>query len=157
MRTGSTVQDHVKRGARVELGLLSKEVPQKRNISHEETVQAISDLFEGNLQSGAKNRIPGVGEYLLVNECGGCFSRVHGGRYEINLNRRYFGRVAQRYPHIIVMETRNGLTSEKVSDIKVGLVQYVSLKKLPEHPEKLTYDERLLSNFIKDFENLLLE
>lgn len=137
---------------------LRTKVKRENDMTHRKTVRAITELFEDQLEDHAvKHRLPDIGEYVLINECVGVFSRVHGGRHEFHANRRYFGKVTQRYPHIIVMETRNGLTSEMVSDIKVGLVQYVGLKQLPEHPEKLTYDERLLSNFIKDFENLLLE
>ena len=158
VRTGSTVRNHTDCITDEDSKPLAGVTARDSGMRHKETVQAISDLFEGKLEgSVVKRRVPDVGEYILINECGGCFSRVHGGRYEINSSRRYFGRVTQRYPHIILMETGNGLTSEKVSDIKIGLVQYVSLKSLPEHPEELTYDERLLSNFIRDFENLLLE
>lgn len=115
-------------------------------------IHTISELF--GLE---EHPVPKVGEFLLINECAAQYSRIHGGRYNIGYYRRYFGRVVEVYPHIIVLDSGNRMTSERVDDFKVGLVRYVRLKRLPESPEKISYDEKLLSRFIHSFENLLLE
>lgn len=106
-----------------------------------------------------KNIVPQVGECILLNDECRSFTHEHGGRYrnEHRNNARYFGEVMEVYPHIIVLKTSRGLVSERVMDFKVGLLKYVKLKKVPENPEKISYDERQLDTFIKSFEVLLDE
>ncbi len=106
------------------------------------------------------NAIPQVGEYVLVNEkeCQS-FTREHGGRYrnDYKFSRRYFGEVMAIHPHVIVLKTHRGMVSERILDFKVGILRYAKLKKVPDRPEEISYDERLLKTFIKSFESLLEE
>ena len=122
-------------------------------------IRTISELFDDSVKRPVPlrgKRLPQVGEYLLINERETpLFSRIHGGRYSCEHCRRHFGRVIEVHPHIIVLESNGSITSEMVSDFNVGLIKFVRLKRLPERP--ISYDEKLLSTFVKSFENLLLE
>lgn len=105
-----------------------------------------------------KNVVPQVGECILLNDECQSFTREHGGRchrIQYRNNERYFGEVVEIYPHIIVLKTSRGLVSERIMDFKVGLLKYVKLKKVPESPEKISYDERRIETFVKSFEALL--
>jgi len=105
-----------------------------------------------------KDKVPKIGECVLINEREeSLFSRIHGGRYDKECYRRYFGKVVEIHPHVVVLESGHGRTSERVADFNVGLVNYIRLKELPEKADRLSYDEKLFSAFARSFEDLLLE
>lgn len=118
---------------------------------NEEGAALISRIF-----ARTENRMPQVGDLLLINERlykGGCGSRDYGGKYRTDLLRRYFGRVAEVYPHIIVLDTPRGYVAEKVTDFKVGLIQFVKVKEIP--TEEISYEDKEFTNFAHAFERLL--
>lgn len=124
-------------------------------------IESLQRVIEGDVENAEQRsvagRVPRVGECLLINEVVRLNSRIHGGRYEAQSQRRYFGRVSQIHPYVVVLQMSNGLyVSEKVSDFQVGLVKYIRLKSMPEKENAISYDERELENFIGSFEELLL-
>lgn len=125
---------------------------QKENID-EKVVAGVSRIIAG--ERGF--RIPCVGDCLLINERKSMDSRIHGGRYCAETLRRYFGRVEEIHPHVVTFRTSGGFyVSEKVTDFRIGLIQYVRLKELPEQSERISYEEKRLDSFTKNFQELLL-
>lgn len=126
-----------------------------------DTVSQISRLIERPEVYPVYNdgkTIPQVGECVLINEkAGQSFSHEHGGRYHNECCRRYFGEVAEIHPHVIVFKTDRGMVSERILDFKVGIIKYAKLKRIPDRPENISYDQKLLGSFINSFENLLDE
>lgn len=124
-------------------------------------IRMIMELFEMPeifLMPVRKDKVPKIGECVLINEREeSLFSRIHGGRYDKECYRRYFGKVVEIHPHVVVLESGHGRTSERVADFNVGLVNYIRLKELPEKADRLSYDEKLFSAFARSFEDLLLE
>lgn len=129
---------------------------EKRNIKEnidEEIVAGVSRIIAGE----SRYRIPRIGDCLLLNERRSMDSRIHGGRYGTESLRRYFGRVEEVHPHVVTFRTSGGFCiSEKVTDFRIGLIQYVRLKELPKQPELISYEEKKLDSFAKNFQELLL-
>lgn len=105
---------------------------------------------------------PRMGEYVLVNEqYTGYVPYDHedesagGGRRRIL--KRYFGKVTNETPVLVVIQTVDGrTTTEMKKDFRLGFVRFLSLSCLPENAKDIPYDERLINSFADAFENLLV-
>lgn len=117
-------------------------------------LQSIGRVIMGK----TRKRVPHIGECILINETCREYSRIHGGRYDVEYKRRYFGQVAEVYPHIVLLRKPNGTyVSEKRSDFEVGLLRYISLKSLPENENEISYEEKDVESFAILFAKLLRE
>ena len=126
----------------------------------DEVIKTISELFEVTEKPEKKicrKRVPKIGEYVLVNQREtAIFTRVHGGRHYNESEERYFGKVVELHPHVVVMESNGRIKTETVNDFKVGLIEFVCLKAIPEELWKMPYDRRTVRNFTKAFSDLVL-